>query len=73
MKAFYRIDGYNEVFPRLADAKHHIWLAYTQSERKKYLRDTCIYKVVKDEIVSITPIIITDDSYRFGRTTIINN
>ena len=68
MKTYYQIDGENQLVSTLAEAKHHVYSAYTQRERKMYLRDCSIIKVVNEEIATITPIIITDDSYRFGRT-----
>jgi hypothetical protein len=64
----YFIDGDNNRFGTLRDAKHHVFIAYTQNERRKYLRDTYICKVVNEEVVTITPIIVTNDSYSFGKT-----
>lgn len=65
---YYQIDGDNNIFRTLRAAKNHIWIAYTQSERLKYLRGTSITKVVNDEAVTLTPIIVTTDSYSFGKT-----
>ena len=64
----YRIDGVNEMFRSLADAKHHISIAYTHRERRMYLRGCMICKIVNEEVVSMTPIIVEDDSYKFGKT-----
>lgn len=64
----YCIDGVNEMFRSLADAKHHVSIAYTQRERRMYLRGCMICKVVNEEVVSVTPIIVEDDSYKFGKT-----
>lgn len=33
---YYRIDGVNESFKTLKDAKYYIWFAYTDNERIKY-------------------------------------
>lgn len=65
---YYQIDGDNNTFRSLRAAKDHIWLAYTQAERYKYLRDTSIVKIVNDEAVTMTPIIVTTESYSFGKT-----
>lgn len=64
----YRIDGVNHIFRTMADAKHHVWVAYTQRERRMYLRDCMICKIVNEEVVSMTPIIVEDDSYKLGKT-----
>lgn len=66
----YRIDGVNERFRTLRAAKYHIWIAYTQEERLKYFgRDqSYIVKVVNDEAVTMTPIVVTADGYSFGKT-----
>lgn len=70
MKAnYYRIDGVNEMFKTLFDAKHHVYVAYTANERIKYLHGTSITHVVGDDVVSITPIKIDENGgYSFGRT-----
>lgn len=65
---YYQIDGDNNIFRTLKAAKDHIWIAYTQNERLKYLRGASITKVVNDEAVTMTPIIVTTDSYSFGKT-----
>lgn len=64
----YRIDGENQVFDTLKDAKHHVWIAYTQQERIKYLMGGCIYGIRNDECVTTTAIIVGRDGYRFGKT-----
>lgn len=38
----YTIDGCNEMFLTLQEAKKYIWLAYTPKECIKELTDTCI-------------------------------
>lgn len=65
---YYRIDGENEIFRSLRNAKHHVWLAYTKDERKKYLNGSSIVKIENDEVVTMTPIIVTEDGYSFGKT-----
>lgn len=66
--AHYRIDGVNDVFRTLAEAKHHVWIAYTQRERRQYLHGCSIVRVENEEVVSTTPIIVEDETYRFGKT-----
>lgn len=64
----YRIDGENQVFDTLKDAKHHVFVAYTQQERIKYLMGGCIYGIRNDEYVTATAIIVGRDGCRFGKT-----
>lgn len=64
----YQIDGDNNTFRSLRAAKNHVWMAYTQEERLKYLIDTDIVRIVNDEVVTRTPIIVTTDGYSFGKT-----
>lgn len=64
---YYIIDGVNERFRTLKNAKHHIWVAYTQRERFKYLYDAYICKVVNDEVVTVTKINVTTDGYSFSK------
>lgn len=64
----YKIDGDNNAFRSLRSAKHHVWVAYTQEERMKYLRDSYISRIEKDNVVTMTPIIVTIDGYSFGKT-----
>lgn len=64
----YQIDGDNNTFRSLRAAKNHVWMAYTQEERLKYLIDTYIVRIVNDEVVTRTPIIVTTDGYSFGKT-----
>lgn len=69
MKRYYQIDGDNNIFSTLKDAKFHVYVAYTENERIKYLQGCNIVKVVKEEIMTITPIHIHEDgSYSFGKT-----
>ena len=68
----YRIDGENETFSTLKDAKYHIWFAYTNNERIRYFGKEPSYIVGidrKDEIVSITEIKVDDKGKEsFGKT-----
>lgn len=64
----YQIDRDNNTFRSLRAAKNHVWMAYTQEERLKYLIDTDIVRIVNDEVVTRTPIIVTTDGYSFGKT-----
>lgn len=71
MKAntYYQIDGVNEIFTTLKDAKFHIYVAYTDKERAKYLPSSNITKVVNQQAVTYTPVIVEDNGkYKFGRT-----
>ena len=69
MKQYYSIDGDNNVFPTLREAKWHCSFAYTPRERVRYLQDTCITKVVKDEVVSYTRIKVSESgALSYGRT-----
>lgn len=64
----YRIDGCNEDFRTLRNAKHHIYIAYTQEERLRELKGASILKIVNDKIMTATPILLTNDGYSFGKT-----
>lgn len=66
---YYQIDGVNENFETLYDAKHHVNIAYTAKERIRELKGTYISHVRNEDVVSITPIYIDENgSYSFGRT-----
>lgn len=66
---YYHIDGVNELFATLKDAKFHVYVAYTDKERAIYLRDANICKVVNGETVTTTQIFVSDTGkYRFGKT-----
>lgn len=65
---YYKIDGVDDKFRSLRNAKRHVWIAYTHSERVKDLSGMRILKIVDDEVKTITPIIVTCDGYSFGRT-----
>lgn len=68
-KLYYIIDGINETFATLKDAKFHVYVAYTDKERAKYLLDTNICKVVNGETSTVTPIIVSEEGkYKFGKT-----
>lgn len=57
----YTIDGCNEMFLTLQEAKKHIWLAYTPKECIKELTDTCIVGWKDGEVHSLTAIrVITE-------------
>lgn len=65
---FYKIDGCDEQFRSLRNAKHHIWIAYSKEERLKELQDVNIIKYKDDVAVTKTPIFVTIDGYSFGKT-----
>lgn len=66
---YYQIDGVNEEFETLHDAKHHVYIAYTPEERIRELKGTYINHIRNDDVVSITPIYVDKKgSYSFGRT-----
>jgi hypothetical protein len=70
---YYIIDGINERFDTLGDAKYHIWFAYTPNERIKYFGDDCSYicgiNARTEELVSLTLIKISETGDEtFGRT-----
>lgn len=66
---YYIIDGINETFATLKDAKFHVYVAYTDKERAKYLRDTNICKVVNGETSTVTDILVDENGkYKFGKT-----
>lgn len=68
-KSYYQIDGVNETFRTLYDAKHHVYVAYTPKERIRELSGTCIVQVKQDEVIFMTPIRIDGNGcYSFGRT-----
>lgn len=68
-KSTYRIDGDNNMFDTLREAKHHIYVAYTAREAVKYLTGAVIALVRDEEMVTITPVLVTDDGrVSFGRT-----
>lgn len=64
---FYRIDGEEQKFRSLRNAKHHIWIAYKHNERLR-LNGSNIIKFKNDKIETITPIYVTEDGYSFGKT-----
>lgn len=67
---YYQIDGVNELFATLKDAKFHIYVAYTDKERAKYLPESsAIYKVVNGDVKTFTPLFVDDNGkYKFGKT-----
>lgn len=69
MKKYY-IDGENQYFDTLADAKYHVGMAYTAKERVKYLNGCYIVGVKNGEDFSATEIRVDENgNYSFGRTT----
>ena len=68
----YIIDGENEVFKTLRDAKYHIWFAYTPDERIRYFgKEPCYICGIgsHDEIVSLTEIKVDENGREsFGKT-----
>lgn len=68
-KVYYQIDGEEEQFFTLRDAKFHVYIAYTKQERIKDLKGCSIFKYVDGEIVSETKIIVDDaGNYGFSKT-----
>lgn len=65
---YYHIYGVDEMFSSLRSAKKYVWQHYTQDERKKYLTGSSIVKIVNNEVVTITPIIVYEDGYTFAKT-----
>lgn len=65
----YIIDGCNEMFLTLQEAKKHIWLAYTPKECIKELTDTCIVGWKGGEVHSLTAIRVNKNGkVSYGRT-----
>lgn len=60
-KDYWAIDGVNEYFNTLSDAKYHCEIAYTPKERIKYLNNTEIFQIKNNELYS-TVTIHTDDN-----------
>ena len=66
---YYTIDGDNNTFKTLRDAKHHIYVAYTAREAVKYLTGATITKVSGDNILTITPVQVSDEGrVTYGKT-----
>ena len=59
-KNYWAIDGVNECFNTLSEAKYYCDIAYTPKERIKYLNNTEICHFKNNELCS-TVIIHTDD------------
>lgn len=67
--SIYRIDGDNNTFGTLREAKHYIHVAYTAREAVKYLTGAVIALVRNEEMVTITPVLVTDEGrVSFGKT-----
>lgn len=67
-KNYWRIDGDNNIFNTLKDAKHHVWLGYTPRERIINLDQQSIYHVINGDVVSYVEMKTTDDGeVRYGR------
>ena len=60
MKHYWMIDGNNNVFRTLKDAKNYIWIAYTPNECKKYLNGNNICHVVNDEVTTVVEISVNE-------------
>lgn len=60
-KNYWAIDGDNNIFDTLSEAKYHCDIAYTPKERIKYLNNTEIYQIKNGELHSIVTI-HTDDN-----------
>ena len=64
----WKIDGDNNVFKTLKDAKWHILIAYTPKERVKWLYGCYIIHTKKGEIHSLCRINIDmEGNYSFGK------
>lgn len=57
MRNYWNIDGDNNEFATLREAKSHIWLAYTDKERKQLHNET-ITHVVKGVAVGLVIIYV---------------
>lgn len=65
----YTIDGCNEMFLTLQEAKKHIWLAYTPKECIKELTDTYIVGWQGENVHSLTAIRVNEyGEISYGRT-----
>jgi hypothetical protein len=65
---YWTIDGINEAFESLKDAKWHVEIAFTNNERVKWLTNTSISHIVNGEVVSTVKINIdSDGGFKFGR------
>ena len=68
-KSTYRIDGDNNLFATLREAKHHIYVAYTAREAVKYLTGAVIACVRGEHVHTLTPIMVSDEGrVSYGRT-----
>lgn len=63
------IDGCNESFATLSDAKWHCMVAYTDSERSRYLDGACIVHIEKGKVVSVVEVIVSDGKVKFSKPT----
>lgn len=74
--ATYRIDGENQVFSTLKDAKYHIYFAYTDNERIRHFgKEPCYIEGLdcNGDPVSITEIRVSESGKEsFGRTMGLN-
>lgn len=65
---YWTIEGLNEIFETLNDAKWHVEIAFTPKERVKYLQHTSIAHQVNDVLISTVAIKIDDNgAFKFGR------
>ena len=65
---YYQINGCDERFRTLRNAKHHVWISFTKEERYRELKGVDIIKFKDDVAVTKTPIFVTIDGYSFGKT-----
>ena len=69
MDVKYRIEGEEQEFFTLKDAKFHIYIAYTDDERVKMLNGSSIVKYINGEPKTETSIIVDGaGKYKFGKT-----
>lgn len=61
LSSFWILDLENEIFATLKAAKYHVWVAYTDNERIKYLQGSFIRHVAKDDLISQVKITIDDN------------
>lgn len=65
---YYKIDGDDSVFRNLRNAKRHIATAYNHQMRIDLLSGAYIKRYNDDVVLTETPILVTNDSFSFGKT-----
>lgn len=63
---YWKIEGVNEIFRTLQDAKYHIYVGYTPQEVRKYLQYMDINHYVKGKCVSYVRITIKNDKPHYS-------